>query len=145
MLKIFVLIQAIASKSEALDFWVNVDFSSLQRNPEQIDELEKKVSTLALELEGKSKNLEDILSEKKDLEEKIEALQAELEEVKVQNQTLNEEIKLLNQDNASLEDNCKIAQAQLENEKTTLEEKSTFLHFTQVILKIFWHFKKRMT
>ena len=70
------------------------------------------------------------------MEVKFDQLQGEFEELRVKSEALEEEMKHLDQENKGLETKLLAAQNDLDDEKKTLDEKSTFLHFTQEQLNV---------
>ena len=100
------------------------------------EELENKIESLRREIEAKNDAIKRVEQEKEDLEVKFDQLQGEFEELRVKSEALEEEMKHLDQENKGLETKLLAAQNDLDDEKKTLDEKSTFLHFTQEQLNV---------
>merc|ERR1712038_510435 len=133
-----------ASSTNSLNNYMEADDDICFKTPSKLpiikrsgsEELENKIESLQREVEAKNDAIEGIQREKEQLEVKFDQLQGEYEELRIKNETLNEEMRHLDQENKDFENKLLNAQTDLDNEKKTLDEKSTFLHFTQEQLNV---------
>jgi chromosome segregation ATPase len=117
----------------------------------RINQIQEKVSALESEMSSKVKEIENIEKDRQKELEKVSNLGDELAQVKAREKCLEEELETLKQvikivtdilysltnvsksfqANSDLEEKVELSTRSLMEEKRALEEKSTFLHFTQ--------------
>ena len=96
-----------------------------------VTQLEKNLSEAKIQLLNKEKQLEETMGERDEAEKRLHMIDEEAAAKSSRISSLKEELKLLTQDNLTLEEQVINDKAEIEREKNELEEKCTFLHFTQ--------------
>ena len=96
-----------------------------------ISQLEQSLSESQALLSGKEKELEEVMTQRDEAEKRLNQVDEEAAEKSSRISSLKEELKLLTQDNLTLEEQVATDKKAIESEKQELEEKCTFLHFTQ--------------
>ena len=98
---------------------------------ETIARLEESLLEAQTQLTVKEQQLEDVTVQKDDADKRLQTVNEEAAAKCSRIENLKEELKLLTQDNLTLEEQVERDKMAIEFEKKELEEKCTFLHFTQ--------------
>ena len=96
-----------------------------------ISVLEKSLAETQIQLSVKEKQLHKVQIQRDEAEKRLQTVNEEADTKSSRICSLNEELKLLTQDNLTLEEQVEKDKMTIECEKNELEEKCTFLHFTQ--------------